>query len=123
MSAAPVVFRKWRDSGDIIALFPELPASIHGEYCLSYERVGQHAAADYHGVICHTLPAAPHEYAALTDELARIGYRLKPQRRASWRHHQRRRALPNPSGTDTRYTSGSGVAPEDNPTQPFQEID
>lgn len=90
-----VVFRKWRDGGDIIALFPEIPATIHGEYCQSYGHVGQHAAADYHAVIEHTRPAAPQEYAVLADELTRIGYLLKPQRRASWRQHQRAR-FPSP---------------------------
>jgi hypothetical protein len=28
-----VIFRRWKDSGDIIALFPELPADIFGEFC------------------------------------------------------------------------------------------
>ncbi len=102
MSADPVVFRRWKDSGGIVALFPAIPATIHGEYCLSYEQVGQHAAADYHAVIEHTCPAAPEEYAALADELTRIGYRLKPQRRASWRHHERRRWLVKSQVTDTR---------------------
>ncbi|MBN9519456.1 hypothetical protein J0H58_13190 [bacterium] len=86
-----VVFRRWREGG-VIALFPEIPATIHGEYCLSYARVGQHAAADYHAVVNHSRPAAPPEYAALADELTRLGYRLTPLRRASRRHHQRRSA-------------------------------
>lgn len=28
-----VVFRRWRDTGDIIALFPELPADYQGRFC------------------------------------------------------------------------------------------
>jgi hypothetical protein len=36
----PVVFRKWKDSGTVIALFPELPSDIHGSYCVAYEHVG-----------------------------------------------------------------------------------
>jgi hypothetical protein len=86
-----VVFRWWEEGGTI-ALFPEIPATIHGDSCLSYARVGQHAAADYHGVVNHSRPATPAEYAGLADELTRLGYRLKPLRRATWRHHHRRSA-------------------------------
>ena len=90
-AAHRVVYRRWKDGGDIIALFPEMPADRYGRFCDSYEHLGQHAAADYHGVVLHSRPATPPEYAALAEELARIGYRLKPVKRASWRHHERRR--------------------------------
>jgi hypothetical protein len=86
-----VVFRKWKDTGDLIALFPELPSDSYGVYCDSYEHVGQHAAADYYGVIRHTMPAVRSEYRRLAAELRRIGYRLRPLKRASSRHHERRR--------------------------------
>ena len=86
-----VVFRKWKDTGTIIALFPELPSDIHGWFCDAYEYVGQHGGADYYGVIQHTLPASRHEAAALARELRRIGYRLKVLQRASHRQHERRR--------------------------------
>lgn len=86
-----VVFRRWRGGGGVIALFPELPANIHGIYCDSYEHVGQHGGADYPGVVRQTAPASPEESAALAAELTRIGYRLVPVRRASPRLHERRR--------------------------------
>ena len=86
-----VVFRRWRDNGDIIALFPELPADIYGYYCDSYEHVGQHGGADYQGVIQATVPVKPKDAADLAEELTRIGYDLRPIRRASWHHHERRR--------------------------------
>lgn len=86
-----VVFRKWRDTGTIIALFPELPSDINGWYCDSYERVGGHGGADYYGVIQHTSPASAEVCASLAKELTRIGYNLKPIKRASYRHHERRR--------------------------------
>src|SRR3989304_3134321 len=86
-----VVFRRWNDTGDIIALFPEIVADIDGLYCLSYEHVGQHGAADYHGIIQHTLPVTSKEYAGLAQELTQIGYSLKPIQRASFRNHERRR--------------------------------
>jgi hypothetical protein len=85
-----VVFRKWNDGGDVIALFPELPADVLGRFCVSYEHVAQHGGADYHGVVNRTTPARPQEFAALACELARIGYDLRPIQRASARHHQRR---------------------------------
>ncbi len=89
-----VVFRRWREgnSGDIIALFPELPADYQGRFCDAYEHVGQHGGADYHGVIHATKPVSDDEAADLIRELERIGYRLKPIKRASHKHHEARRA-------------------------------
>jgi hypothetical protein len=71
-----VVFRVWHN-GDVIALFPELPFDRDGLYCTSYEHVGQHGSADYHGCVCLTRPAKPHEYRDLARELENRGYRLK----------------------------------------------
>lgn len=85
-----VVFRRWRDGGGVIALFPELPADTYGHFCDSYEHVGQHGGADYHGVVRQTAPATSEEFADLADELTRTGYRLVPVRRASSRLHERR---------------------------------
>ena len=51
-----VVFRKWRDIGSVIALFPELPSDYEGRYCDSYEQIGQHGGADYYGVIQPAIP-------------------------------------------------------------------
>jgi hypothetical protein len=87
-----VVFRRWHDTGDIIALFPAEPSDIEGWYCLSYERVGQHAGADYHGVVQASRPATDEETAPLAEELTRIGYNLLPIKRASHAVHERRRA-------------------------------
>ena len=63
-----VVFRRWRDGGGVIALFPELPADTHGIYCDSYMHVGQHGGADYHAVVRQTDPATPEESAAMAEE-------------------------------------------------------
>jgi hypothetical protein len=87
-----VVFRRWRDSAHIIALFPEVPSDIHGYFCQAYEHVGQHGGADYHGVIQATWPASDKEGAPLADELTKIGYELQPIRRASQAVHERRTA-------------------------------
>lgn len=90
-----VVFRRWREGngGDIIALFPELPADYQGRFCDAYEHVGQHGGADYHGVVQATKPVTPAEAAPLSRELERIGYRLKLIKRASHKHHEARRAM------------------------------
>lgn len=87
-----VVFRQWRDTGDIIALFPELPADYQGRFCDAYEHIGQHGGADYYGVILATKPVSLEDAAQLARELERIGYRLKPIKRASRRVHETRRA-------------------------------
>lgn len=87
-----VVFRRWRDNGDIIALFPELPADYQGRYCDAYEHVGQHGGADYQGVMQATRPVSLEDAADLILELERIGYVLRPITRASQRVHEARRA-------------------------------
>jgi hypothetical protein len=91
MESDVVVFRRWRDSGDIVALFPEVPADIFGDFCEAYEYVGQHGGADYHGVIQATTPVEPVNATILAEELERIGYCLRPIMRASPHHHDKRR--------------------------------
>jgi hypothetical protein len=85
-----VVFRRWRN-GDVIALFPELPSDLSGNHCDAYEHVGQHGGADYHGVIRATRPCSLSEATDLAAELRTIGYELKPVKRVSHVHHERRR--------------------------------
>lgn len=91
--ADTVVFRKWKENGDVIALFPELPADILGIFCDAYESIGQHGGADYFGVIRQTTPCSSEQSADLAVELQRIGYRLRPLKRASRVHHDNRRQL------------------------------
>lgn len=69
-----VVFRKFRDNGSIIALFPQIPWDVWGNQCASYMHVGQHSGADPH-LSGATVPAKPAEYAPLLRELKKIGYR------------------------------------------------
>lgn len=88
-----VVVRRWRSDGcNLLALFPEIPSDIFGRYCLSYARLGQHSGADYYGVIQATRPVTASEAAPLLRELRRIGYQLRPIKRASRKHHETRRA-------------------------------
>ena len=88
-----VVFRRWRDTGSVIALFPELPADLGGDHCDAYEHVGQHGGANYHGVVQHTKPCSPDESADLAAELRTIGYKLRPIKRVGRVHHEARRQL------------------------------
>jgi hypothetical protein len=87
-----VIFRRWRNGGSIIALFPEIPSDINGWFCEAYEHVGQHGGADYQGVIAATTPVEPEVAADLARELASVGYKLRPIRRASHKNHEARRA-------------------------------
>ena len=86
-----VVFRRWRDSGDIIALFPEIPADLYNDLCGAYEHIGQHGGANCWSVIQQTLPVELHEAETLAEELTGIGYNLRPIRRALYTHHEKRR--------------------------------
>lgn len=83
-----VMFRKFNDNGEIIALFPEEPADTLGRFCSSYMHVGQHSGANYHGVIRASKPAKRNEYASLYRELRRIGYMLQIGKRASVNNHK-----------------------------------
>jgi hypothetical protein len=86
-----VLFRRFPD-GDVIALFPYLPAcALNSWYCMSYMHIGQHGAADPR-IVYDTRPARPREYAALKAELIRIGYRLAIRRRIPLDAHARRSA-------------------------------
>lgn len=89
----PVVFRKWKESGSLIALFPGIPATINAQYCETFEHVGQHSAGDYYGLIDQTYPANPDEFEELKKELesAPYSYNLKPVKRATSKMHEARR--------------------------------
>lgn len=68
-----VIFRKFKQGGAIIALFPEQVNRLN-LMVGSYMHAGQHSDADYTGVIAATTPAKESEYAELLAELKQIGY-------------------------------------------------
>ena len=86
------IFRVFKDRGDVIALFPEIPADLAGEFCESYMHTGQHGAASPMGshMTRITRPATPEEAAPLMAELARIGYDVEPVKRVSFQMHRTR---------------------------------
>jgi hypothetical protein len=69
----PVIFRVFKDSGEVIALFPTIPAG--GVYIESYQHIGQHGPAQYHEIVPITRLAKAKEYRELKKELEKIGYR------------------------------------------------
>jgi hypothetical protein len=80
----PVMIRVWKgDDNDVFALFPTIPA--HDHYVTSYQRVGQHAAADYGLCIRNSRPATETEAAPLLAELRAIGYIPRLIKRAGWK--------------------------------------
>ncbi len=80
----PVIFRKWKDTGTVLALFPEDLGTNDPYSCSSYEHVGGHSSADPQGCIHNTVPASPAEYADLKRELENLGYKLKPMSRLQY---------------------------------------
>lgn len=75
-----VIFRKWKEDGSIIALFPGLndeTGYANRGMCMSYMHIGQHGEADYEHVIRMTVPAEDTEYEDLYEELLGLGYDLK----------------------------------------------
>ena len=73
-----VVFRKWKEDGDIIALFPEQDhksGNANPGNIMSYMHVGQHGEASVELLKDDRLTRAlPSEYADLLRELKMIGY-------------------------------------------------
>lgn len=94
-----VIYRTFRQSGDTIALFPEEPADIRGDFCMSYMQIGQHGAASPMGTEFAriTRPATPEEIAPLRRELEAIGYNLAPVLRCSFKMNKTRRQNANPA--------------------------
>lgn len=76
-----VIFRTFKNGGDVIALFPFEPADNHGWFCMSYQRVGQHGGADPRLTHGATRPSTPVEICDLACELRSLGYSLRGMRR------------------------------------------
>ena len=83
-----VIFRFW--DGEVIALFPEIPATMHPTYCQSYIHIGQHGAANPVMVGRRSRTATPNEYRSLARELRGRGYRLEIRKRMPHDHVETR---------------------------------
>lgn len=72
-----VILRRWKGTrGDLIALFPEIPADEYGSEVSSYMHVGQHGAANYEHVISQTKPVLwwANDEMDFLNELQSLGY-------------------------------------------------
>lgn len=93
MDKLNVVFRV-ESNGDMLAVFPSIPADYHGSM-LCYSRVGQHGACSNSHYYRNTKPATPEQYAPLLSELRGIyesgedAVRLIPLKRRSQRDNAR----------------------------------
>ena len=67
-----IIFRVWKKSGEVIALFPEISVDHDKANVQSYENIGQHGAADYYYVVYKTKLATKEEYELLLTELTQI---------------------------------------------------
>ncbi len=70
MEKLPILFRKDREGGDIVAFFPTLPSNPDRMVC--YAHVGQHGEASMEYYYYRTKPAKPDEYTELLAELTQI---------------------------------------------------
>lgn len=76
-----VIFRFWKESKDVIAIFPEIPGTMESHTCQSYEHIGQHGACSPAIIIDDSRLAKPEEYKDLKKELRNIGYNLEVVKR------------------------------------------
>ena len=68
-----VIFREF-DTGEVVAIFPEIPGDSSPLTCGSYMHFGMHSSCDP-GIIRYTKPAK--NYENLKAELESIGYDLE----------------------------------------------
>lgn len=85
-----VIFRRWKDTGDVVAIFPEIPSDRQGYYCQMFVHHGQHGGGDCQGVVGRTTPAKGPDVRELARELRGRGYRLTVRHKAHHTYAQRR---------------------------------
>jgi hypothetical protein len=87
-----VIFRFWKESKSVIAIFPEHLGDSDLHTCSSYQHVGQHSACNPQMIVERSRPAKPEEYADLKAELeGPIGYNLEVILRYRYSHLNARR--------------------------------
>jgi hypothetical protein len=78
-----VLFRKFPEDNQIIALFPYEIYNNRGGIN-SYMHVGQHGEAEYSACLKNSKPAKENEYADLKSELESVGYNLRIIKRRNY---------------------------------------
>lgn len=84
-----VIYRVFRNDGQVVALFPEVPGDMHLDHCESYMAIGQHGPASVN-LSRYTRPATKEEIEPLSRELSSIGYNLHPVSRVSQKMNRER---------------------------------
>lgn len=83
MDKTKVIFRKFKDNDEVVAVFPAIAWSSNPYISVSsYIHIGQHGDMDA-DFSSWTFPATSEEYADLKAELESIGYNLKIAKRMS----------------------------------------
>lgn len=75
MSKIKVIFRRVKDTSEIVAIFPEINWNAYGDL-MSYQHIGQHGGAAWDWIKHETKVATPEEYNELKQELEGLGYDL-----------------------------------------------
>jgi len=87
-----VIFRFWKASDNVIAIFPELCGTNEVHTCQSYEHLGQHGSCNPYMIVDNSRLAKPEEYADLKAELENhCGYNLEVIKRNNQKFIQVRR--------------------------------
>jgi len=87
MEKTKVIFRFWKRSQSVIAIFPEVPGDMELHTCSSYEHMGQHGACCPASIIQDSRPASDYEYKDLKEELEnQAGYNLQIVKRYTQNH-------------------------------------
>ena len=82
------IFRTFK-TGEVVALFPEIPGTNDPWTCLSYQHVGQHSSASV-DLTDYTRPSTPDEVKLLAPELTGIGYDVRQVHRRTRSHNMAR---------------------------------
>ena len=101
-----VIFRRFTHSGDLIALFPEIPATHEPGLCASYQHIGQHGAASVNlSRISKPASIEDKDVQELVQELELIGYDLEPRQRVTFQMDQIRLQSIRDNSTKTETPS------------------
>ena len=90
----PVIYRRFKKGGEVIAVFPTIPSSVYWGECESYMHIGQHGTCSPTYLInTLTIPAEfdAEDVVALRAELILLGYEdLKTYSRLQRKHYETR---------------------------------
>lgn len=87
--AVKVVFRMF--DGQVVALFPELPANNTDNLCQSYTLAGGFGAEEPESFIENSEPAHPRDYTLVKGVLKQLGYTAEVLSEITEEHHEERK--------------------------------